>query len=172
MNWRIIALAALGIACGAGCQPIVAQPAGPAPDTRPRIAVADIPYVDDAAVLGPWNTAAGYDYLRSGPGGITFVSVTPICGTVGCPNPADRRPAGVIGTTVFYDPEMRAQLTVATWQHELGHIVLNDGGPSDTDCANPYRGVMSYCDFWGARPGWFGKADVARLQRHLGGPVR
>lgn len=53
------------------------------------------------------------------------------------------------------------QISTLMIQHELGHA-LGFGG--DTDCNNPYRGVMSYCDFWGnGWMTWWGVDDAYML---------
>lgn len=160
--WRCLALAALGLT---GCATVMPQQGTPAPPPPPRVVVADIPGVDDAAVFAPWNALAGYELFGNGPDpDITFVAHAPICYGGNCD---DRRQAGVVDRgagrhEIFYDDQLVGPLAVEVWQHEFGHIVIHTIG--DTGCENPYRGVMSYCEFWTTRPGWFGDADRQLLR--------
>lgn len=152
---------------------------------RQHIKVAQIPNLDnysDGQIIGPWNYIAGWPILQINYGqwpeaenDIVFWWATTF--PVGPVNPATGTSCDCLAAWVqhYYVPGWNNgaldkvviwlnprvphwQISATMIQHELGHA-LGLGG--DTECAHPYRGVMSYCDFWGNGPWsfWWGSDD-------------
>jgi hypothetical protein len=118
---------------------------------RQTLNIGPFPVANSNDVIGPWNKMAGWPMLQvAGPGErIWCEEMSPIN------SPEGRRQAWVQRflnpdtsmnqVVIHYDPWYpNLWPWVEMMRHELGHA-LGFGG--DSDCDNPYRGVMSYCGF-------------------------